>query len=57
MLSKDEEVRLWHQKLGHLNLQGMNKAISLKEIRGIPKLQIIEGCWNKTCLTINLKEF
>jgi len=43
MLSKDEEVRLWHQKLDHLNMQGMKKAISLEAIRGIPKLQIIEG--------------
>jgi len=43
MLSKDEEVRLWDQKLGHLNLQGMKKAISVEAIRGIPKLQITEG--------------
>jgi len=43
MLSKDEQVRLWHQKLGHLNMQGMKKAISLEAIRGIPKLQITEG--------------
>jgi len=43
MLSKDEEVRPWHQKLGHLNLQGMKKAISVEAIRGIPKLQITEG--------------
>jgi hypothetical protein len=43
MLSKDEEVKLWHQKLGHLNLQGMKKAISVEAIRGIPKLNIVEG--------------
>jgi len=42
MLSKDEEVKLWHQKLGHLNLQGMKKAISVEAIRGIPKLNIAE---------------
>jgi len=29
MLSKDEEVKLWHQKLGHMNLQGMKKSISV----------------------------
>jgi len=29
MLSKDEEVKLWHQKSGPLNLQGMKKAISV----------------------------
>jgi len=43
MLSKNEEVKLWHQKLGHLNLQGMKKAISVEAIRGIPKLNIVEG--------------
>lgn len=43
MLSKDEEVKLLHKKLGHLNLQGMKKAISVEAIRGIPKLNIVEG--------------
>ena len=43
MLSKDEEVRLWHQKLSHLNLQGMKKVIFVEALRGIPKLQINEG--------------
>jgi len=43
MLSKDEEVRQWHQKLGHLNMQGIKKAISLEAIRGIPKLEITKG--------------
>jgi hypothetical protein len=42
MLSKDEEVKLWHQKLGHLNMQGIKKAISLEAIRGIPRLEITE---------------
>ena len=43
IMSKDEEVKLWHQKLCHLNLQGMKKAISVEAIRDIPKLQIAEG--------------
>jgi len=43
MLSKNEEVRLWHQKLSHLNMQGIKKVISLEAIRGIPKLEITEG--------------
>jgi len=43
MLSKEEEVKLWHQKLGHLNVQGIKKAISLEAIRGIPKLEITKG--------------
>ncbi|XP_045810770.1 uncharacterized protein LOC123905185 [Trifolium pratense] len=28
LLSKEEEVKLWHQKLGHLHLRGMKKAIA-----------------------------
>jgi len=43
LLSKEEEVKLWHQKLGHLNLQGMNKAIYVEAIRGLPKLNNVEG--------------
>jgi len=43
ILSKDEKVKLCHQKRGHLNLQGMKKIISVEAIRGIPKLQITEG--------------
>jgi len=42
MLSKDEEVKLWHKKLGHLNQQGKKKAISVEAIRGIPKSQIVD---------------
>jgi len=49
MLSKDEEVRLWHQKLGHLNMQGIKKAISLEAIRGIPKMEITEGSIRGEC--------
>jgi hypothetical protein len=40
MLSKADEVKLWHEKLGHLNMQGIKKAISPEAIRGIPKLEI-----------------
>ncbi|XP_058771038.1 uncharacterized protein LOC131644531 [Vicia villosa] len=41
--SKEEEAKLWHQKLGHLHLRGMKKIISTEAVRGIPKLQIDEG--------------
>src|ERR1043165_2046615 len=41
---KDEkEVKLWHQKLGHLHLRGMKKIISMEAVRGIPRLDIDEG--------------
>jgi len=33
LVSKEEEVKLWHQKLGHLNLKGAKKAISVEAIR------------------------
>jgi len=49
MLSKDEEVRVWHQKLGHLNMQGIKKVISLEAIKGIPKLEITEGSICREC--------
>jgi hypothetical protein len=42
-MSKEEEVKLWHQKLGHLHLKGMKKAISSKAIRGLPDLKIVEN--------------
>jgi len=42
LLNKEEEVKLWHQKLGYLNLQGMKKAISVEATRGLPKLNIVE---------------
>ncbi|MCH79564.1 gag-protease polyprotein [Trifolium medium] len=43
LISKEDEVKLWHQKLGHLHLKGMKKAISNEAIRGLPKLKIEEG--------------
>ena len=42
-LAKEEEVKLWHQKLGHLHLKGMKRIISVEAVRGIPKLKIEEG--------------
>ncbi|GAU49481.1 hypothetical protein TSUD_286190 [Trifolium subterraneum] len=42
-IAKENEITLWHQKLGHLNLRRMKKAISEEAIRGLPKLQIAEG--------------
>src|SRR4030066_1654593 len=43
MMTKEDEVKLWHQKLGHLNLKGMKKIVAEEAIRGIPKLKIEEG--------------
>jgi hypothetical protein len=43
LLSKEDEVKMWHQRLGHLHLKGMKRAISLEAIRGLPKLNIVEG--------------
>src|ERR1044072_5184355 len=42
MISTKDEVILWHQKLGHLNLKSMKKIISEDVIRGLPKLNIEE---------------
>jgi len=43
LFSKEEEIKLWHQRLGHLHLKGMKKALSSKAIRGLPDLKIVEG--------------
>ncbi|CAJ2635655.1 unnamed protein product [Trifolium pratense] len=43
LITKEDEVKLWHQKLGHLNLRSMKKAISKEAIRGLPNLKIEEG--------------
>ena len=43
LLSRAETTKLWHRKLGHLNLRSMQKAISENAIVGIPDLKIVEG--------------
>jgi hypothetical protein len=43
MIATEDEVKIWHQRLGHLNLMSMKKATSTKVIRGLPKLAIVEG--------------
>ncbi|KAK2436692.1 secreted RxLR effector protein [Trifolium repens] len=43
LLGKEDEVQLWHQKLGHLSLSGMKKVVAAEAIRGLPKLKITEG--------------
>ncbi|MCI25347.1 gag-pol polyprotein, partial [Trifolium medium] len=43
LTSKENEVKLWHQKLRRLNLRGLKRAITEEAIRGLPKLQIEEG--------------
>ncbi|PNY10358.1 retrotransposon-related protein, partial [Trifolium pratense] len=40
---KEDEVKIWHQRLGHLNLRSMKKAMSKEAIRGLPNLQIEEN--------------
>ena len=43
LLSKEEEMKLWYQRLGHLHLKGMKKAISSEAIRGLPNLKIVDN--------------
>ncbi|KAK2382715.1 hypothetical protein QL285_070232 [Trifolium repens] len=42
LINQEDEARLWHQRLGHLNLKGMKKLISKEAIRGLPKLTVLE---------------
>lgn len=40
LMTNVDETKLWHQKLGHLNLKSMKK-IGLEDImKGLPKLKI-----------------
>ena len=43
LLSKEEEIKLWHQRLRHLHLQRIKKALSSEAIRGLPNLKIVKG--------------
>lgn len=43
LISKEYETKIWHQKLGHLNLKRMNNIIYEESIKGLPKLKIEEG--------------
>ena len=40
LITKEGEVKLWYQELGHFNHKSMNKIISEEAIRGLPKLKI-----------------
>lgn len=43
LMSKEDETKLWNQKLDHLDLKGMKKVLSKEAVRWIPKLKIDEG--------------
>ncbi|XP_045798006.1 uncharacterized protein LOC123892244 [Trifolium pratense] len=43
LLSKEDKVKLWHKKMGHLHLRGLKKVIAEETIKGNPKLKIEEG--------------
>src|ERR1044072_2487548 len=43
LLTKEDDVKLCHKKLGHLNLKSMKKIISGEAVRGLPKLRFEEG--------------
>jgi len=49
LLSKEEEIKLWHQRLGHLHLKGMKKALSSEAIISLPDLKIVEGSISGEC--------
>jgi hypothetical protein len=45
LLSKEEEIKLWHQRLGYLHLKGMRKAMSSEAIRGLPDLRFLKATY------------
>ena len=42
-LSKEDEVKLWHKNIGHLNLKSMKRIISEEDVRGLPKMKFEDG--------------
>ena len=53
LMTKEDKGNLWHQKLGHMNLKGIKKIMSKKDIRGLPKLKIKEG---KVCSECHIRK-
>ena len=43
LMTKEDEVKLWHKKVGHLNLKDMKKIMSEEAIKYLQKLKIEEG--------------
>ncbi|MCH87110.1 gag-pol polyprotein [Trifolium medium] len=43
LMSKEDDVELLHQKLGHLHLRGMKRAIFAEAVRGLPEFNTEEG--------------
>lgn len=37
LMTKVDETKLWHQKIGHLNLKSMKKTILEEAVKGLPK--------------------
>ena len=38
--AKSDEQKLWHRRLGHINLHTMHKLASMELVRGLPKMDI-----------------
>lgn len=53
LISKIDETKLWHQKLGDLDLKSMRKIISEDDVRGLPNLNIEEGKICGECQIVN----
>lgn len=43
MMTKVDETKCWHQKLGHLNLKSIKNIVSEEAKKEMPKLKIEEG--------------
>lgn len=42
-MTKVDETKSWHQKIGHHNLKSMKKIVSEEVVKGFRKLMIEEG--------------
>lgn len=48
LITKEDETKLWHNKIGHVNLKSM-RIIFDKAINGLPNLKIEEGQFYGDC--------
>lgn len=39
MVNKSDEMKLWHKRMGHLNVKSMKKITADGLVRGIPELK------------------
>ncbi|XP_056843312.1 uncharacterized protein LOC130495810 [Raphanus sativus] len=45
----DSQLDLWHKRMGHMNVNGMQRIVKANVVRGVPKLEEASGSVCKAC--------